>query len=182
MLSYAYLSSSSPPSSGGIIILLCSYLNETYNKNFGNNCCTAYPSIDNLRQSVAIGYCRTWVWCRIHFQISFLTHSLIFVWQKHFGILDNKIRPAMISFRFDSAAHNRQKSVFDLTYNGSENWRSNLLVIGCFTGSYGTYDIGMLSLNTSGVVTMADSIIFLVLLMIIIFANQFVYLLCFQDI
>ena len=55
MLSSAYLFYFSPLSSGGLIMILCSYLTDTCNKHFGTNCGPAFPSIDHLRQFLAIG-------------------------------------------------------------------------------------------------------------------------------
>ena len=65
--------------------------------------------------------------------------------------------PSIIELGFYLAEQNRWKAVFGLTSNVSVNWQINLLVLGCFTGKDGTYDIGLLSENPSGVDTMADS-------------------------
>ena len=62
----AYLASFSTPYSGEITMLFCSYINDTLNNNFETNCGPFCPYIDNLRQSLAIGDCTTWGWCRIH--------------------------------------------------------------------------------------------------------------------
>ena len=56
ILSSAYIDSFRPPYSGGLTMLLCSYLTDTYNKNFGTNYGTSWPYIDSLIQSLDIGY------------------------------------------------------------------------------------------------------------------------------
>ena len=48
-----------PPYTGVLTMLLCSSLTNTFNNNFGTNCGSAWPSIDNLRQLLAIRYCTT---------------------------------------------------------------------------------------------------------------------------
>ena len=59
MLSYISLTSFSTPSSGGLKILVCGSLTDTYNNKFGTKCGPAFPSIDNLIQSLYIVYCTT---------------------------------------------------------------------------------------------------------------------------
>ena len=100
MLSSKFLASFIPPSSGEIIVLLFSSLTDTCNNNFGVNCCSYCPSIDNLMQPLSIGDCKTWGWCRIQLPIYFLTYSMIFVWLCWFGILYHNIFPAMIALHF----------------------------------------------------------------------------------
>ena len=84
---------------------------------------------------------------------------LIFSWPRNFGIPEHNILHALIVLIIDLLAHNRRATVFGFTSNVSENWRSDLLTLGCFTGTYGLDDIGLLPLNHSGVDTMKDSII-----------------------
>ena len=60
MLSSAYLASFSPPSLVVLAIILCISLTDTYNNNFGTNHGPACPYIYDLRQSLAIGYRKTW--------------------------------------------------------------------------------------------------------------------------
>ena len=55
ILPYFYLVSLSPPLSIGLTMLLCIYLADTCNNNFGNDCGIVFPSMVILRQSLAIG-------------------------------------------------------------------------------------------------------------------------------
>ena len=64
--------------------------------------------------------------------------------------------PDIFDLRFDLAAHNWRKAVFGLASNVSVNLRRDLLVLDCFTRTYCPDDIGWLSVNPSGVDTMAD--------------------------
>ena len=67
----------------------------------------------------------------------------------------------MIFLRFGLAAHNLWKEVFGLMSNVSEHLWSDLLALLCFTGTDGPDEIGLLSVNPSGVDTIVASIILL---------------------
>ena len=102
-----------------------------------------------------------------------------FVWTRIFGILDHNILPALIALRFDFAAHNPWTEFFGLKSNVSEILWSDLLVLCCFTGTDGPDDIGMFSVDTSRMDTMAPSIIAFYCL-IITYSSQFVYIFYFS--
>ena len=72
-----------------------------------------------------------------------------------FSILDHKILPAMIAFRFYLSVQNLRTAVFGFTSNVYENWRSDFLALGCLTGTEKPDYIGLLSVNISVVDTMA---------------------------
>ena len=65
MLSPASLASFSTLSDGRLTMLLCSSLTDNHNNSFGTNCGSASPSINNLIQSLSVGYCTTLGCCII---------------------------------------------------------------------------------------------------------------------
>ena len=71
--------------------------------------------------------------------------------------MDHNILPDLIALHLYLIAHNWWTAVFGLMSNVSAHLRSTLLSLGYFTGTDGTYEIGLLSVNISAVDTMADS-------------------------
>ena len=59
MLSSVSLAYFSPYYSGALSMILCSSLTDTLNKNFGTNCGSDFPSMDNFRESLDIEDCKT---------------------------------------------------------------------------------------------------------------------------
>ena len=64
----------------------------------------------------------------------------------------------MIALRFDLAAPIRRKAVLFLTSKTSVNIRSDFLALGFLTVTVSTCDIGLFSVNISGVDKIASSI------------------------
>ena len=54
----------------------------------------------------------------------------MFVWLRHFGILDHNTMKSMISLLFYLEAQNRRKPVLGLTSNVSESLRIDFLALG----------------------------------------------------
>ena len=77
MLYSASLASFVTPYYGVNTMILCSSLTSNSNNNFGTNGDSAWPYIDNLRQSLAIGNRTTWTFWEMQLQRSLLIHSLI---------------------------------------------------------------------------------------------------------
>ena len=77
---------------------------------------------------------------------------------RSFGILDHNILPDLIALRSSLASQNLQTSVLGLTYNVYENWLIDYLAIVFLIVTDWLGDIGMLSVNTSVLETIAGSI------------------------
>ena len=71
--------------------------------------------------------------------------------------MDQNILPALKALRFYLVAHKLRIAVFGLTSNVSENRQIDFFTLNIFTVTYGSEYIGLLSVDTSGVDTMAAS-------------------------
>ena len=147
----------SPPSIGSITRLLWSSRMDTCSNNFGTSCGSVWPSMFTFRLSLKIGDCTTCGWCIIQLYRDLFIWWFIFELSFHFGFNSYGVVLGLIALRFYLSSPTWPVAVFFFTYNMVVKRHSDFPSLDLLTGVDVMGYMGLVSVNTSGVETIAAS-------------------------